>query len=76
MSPYTPYTPPPIDEQARLLSSGTMASLTNKNRYDEVEPIQHDFVEFCEENARYFETWQQAWNEFKKSLPFETPDWK
>ncbi len=73
---YIPYIPPAVEFQARCLSSGTMASLTGKYRYDEIEPIQVDFIEFCEENSARYSTWQSAWNDFRKLLKFETPAWK
>jgi len=73
---YTPYVPPTIDIQARLLSSGTMGTLTGKSKYAELDPVQADFVEFCEENRAHYATWQAAWNDFRVLLPFKTPCWE
>ena len=53
--------------QARLLSGGTIASLTGKRRYDEIDPIHAEFEEFCEENKSRFETWTEAWREYQKA---------
>lgn len=55
-----------LAHSAFLVSSGTMAKLTGFNRYDQIEPIQDEFVEFCEENNGKFETWQSAWREYAK----------
>ncbi len=64
MQRYIEYTRETVTEMARGLSSGTLASLTGLNRYDEVDPIRAEFIEFCEENQIRYETWQPAWNEF------------
>lgn len=53
-----------LTQQARSLSSGTLATLTGENTYSQIETIQNDFTEFCEENSRYYGTWQEAWPKF------------
>lgn len=50
-------------EQARGLSSGTLASLTGLSRYVQIDAIRLDFIEFCEENP-HMEKWPTAWNAF------------
>jgi len=50
-------------EQARRLSSGTIATLTGENRYVHIDRIRADFVTFCE--GRSDEKWQDAWAEFR-----------
>lgn len=60
----------PLVQQARALSSGTLASLTGYTRYDEVDPVYADFIDFCEENVNRFHTWVEAWNEFKTFRQF------
>lgn len=51
-------------DQARGLSSGTLATLTGFCRYDQLDPIHADFIDFCEENVNRFENWKQAWREY------------
>lgn len=51
-------------EQARRLSSGTLATLTGKTLYTEIDEIRLEFIEFCEENSDKFKTWQPAWWSF------------
>ena len=52
--------------QARQLSAGTLAGLTGFRKYVQVDVVQVDFVEFCEENQNQYRTWQPAWNDFWK----------
>ena len=59
-----------LARSARLIASGTMATLTGFSRYDEIEPIQAEFVEFCEENEKVFATWQTAWDAYAKLKGF------
>jgi len=49
-------------EQARQLSSGTIAALSGYDKYVDIERVQTEFVEFCQ--TREFTCWQDAWNEF------------
>jgi hypothetical protein len=51
--------------EARTLSSGTLATLTGERRYAALEVIQQEFVEFCEENANRYEHWQAAWKDYR-----------
>lgn len=54
---------PTLVDDARELSSGTIASLTKLCRYDEIEVVQAEFVNFCRRNQRC-NTWVEAWNKF------------
>lgn len=55
---------PALPTQARLLSSGTIGSMTGKHLYSEIEKIQADFTDFCEENENVYKIWQEAWKVF------------
>jgi hypothetical protein len=55
----------PLVNQAITLTSGTIATLTGLFRYDDIEKVQDEFVEFCEETSIRFTTWQQAWIAYK-----------
>jgi hypothetical protein len=55
---------------ARQLSSGTMADLTGLSRYDQVDPVQFEFVEFCEETPGRWQNWQEAWRSFAQIKGF------
>lgn len=57
--------PDPVIVQARQLSSGTISYLTGKKRYDEIDPIRVDFVEFCKTLPEGCDTWQKAWARFR-----------
>lgn len=60
------YTRQDLVSQSRQLSSGTIASLTGKVKYAEIDPIHAEFEEFCMENQGKYETWVEAWNDYKK----------
>ena len=51
----------PVVRQASQLSSGTIASLTGKRRYDDIDQLRVEFVEFCESVPQWCDTWQRAW---------------
>lgn len=53
-----------------MLSSGTIATLTGKTKYVEIDEIQADFVRFVETKApkQNWENWQQAWEEYRKNV--------
>jgi len=53
-----------IVDQARLLSSGTIASLIGETLYSRIDVEQARFVEFCAELESPCETWQEAWGLF------------
>jgi len=53
-----------IVKAAASLSGGTLATLTDLRRYDELDAVQAAFTGFCRANASRFETWAQAWNAF------------
>jgi hypothetical protein len=56
---------------ALALSSGTIGSLINCTRYSVIDAVQHEFVEFCQENEGRFENWVGAWISFKAAYPIE-----
>lgn len=51
-----------VFEQARSLSSGTLGSLSHQTRYDVIDRVQWDFMDFCSEFGDRYEVWQDAWN--------------
>ena len=51
-------------KQARGLSAGTMATITGFHKYSEIDPVQADFIDFCEENETKYRIWQEAWKVF------------
>jgi len=55
-----------IIKDCRQLSSGTMATLTGKTKYAEIDIIRADFVSFVEMKGpkMNWECWQDAWKEF------------
>jgi len=55
-----------LTEQARRLSSGTIASLTGETRYEDIELIQDRFVHFCGTLADPPLKWQDAWKMFEE----------
>ena len=48
------------------LSSGTMSTLTGKNKYVENDAIQLEFLKFVQNSKETFENWQGAWLSFIK----------
>jgi len=59
-----------IIKDCRQLSSGTMATLTGKTKYAEIDIIRADFVSFVEVKGpkQNYENWQQAWEDYKKII--------
>lgn len=53
-----------LTEQARGLSSGTLANLTGYTWYGAIEAVQADFVTFCENQGEDGEKWPSAWCRF------------
>ena len=58
-------------EQARRLSSGTIATLTGETRYDKIEAIQQDFVKHVEAWVEVGlvgpkAVWQSLWKLYKE----------
>lgn len=56
----------------RSLSSGTMATLTGESLYLRLDAIQAEFVKDvlkAFEQGAEFDTWVDAWNEFKGKHP-------
>lgn len=53
-------------DQARTLASGTIASLTGPDRYEDIDEVRERFVAFiADENPPdAFECWQDAWDAF------------
>ena len=50
-----------LERQALTLASGTIASISGYADYATIDLIQHEFVEFCQENRERYQTWQAAW---------------
>lgn len=60
-------------EQARTLSSGTIASLIGRKEYDLIDEVRERFARHCERMVRlgFFdehEKWQNAWRSYVTSL--------
>ena len=53
-----------IIHDAISLSDGTLAVLTGKRSFEELDAIQTGFVAFVSSHAGQFDTWMQAWNAF------------
>jgi hypothetical protein len=58
--------------QARQLSSGTIANLIHRNRYDLIDRAQQEFVAFIDRmdvtaGGPLFTTWQDAWEAFRQT---------
>ena len=62
-----PYKLAPVLEQARGLSSGTLATLTNRKKYDEIDTIHADFIEHVEKYCQGFDRWPGAWDNYRDS---------
>lgn len=54
-----------VVQQARTLSSGTIATLIGNSSYDAIDIIRGDFVRFCKVFSGYFNTWQDAWKSYE-----------
>jgi hypothetical protein len=59
-------------QQARQLSSGTIASLIMRNRYDVIDHAQAEFVGFIDRmdaacGRAAYGTWQDAWAAFRQT---------
>ena len=53
---------------ARELSAGTIAHLTGKIAYSDIDDIRNRFVRYCQENPR-FGSWMDAWEIFWGNHP-------
>jgi len=53
-----------VTDDARVLSSGTIANLTGLRHYDDIDQVQARFVQFTIEHPAGYETWQDAWAAF------------
>ena len=62
--------PLPLLDQARGISSGTLASLTGYCKYSEIDPIHAEFIEFCEENQNKYRNWILAWQAYAEIKQF------
>ena len=58
------------------LSSGTLATLTGKGKYEELDKIRHKFEQFVigalDSDPNAYKSWQDAWKYFKDSYDLET----
>lgn len=48
------------------LSDGTLAALTGRRSFAELEAIQAEFVAFVEQHPGQHETWIKAWRAFRE----------
>ena len=53
-----------VAEQARTLSSGTIASIAHETRYQAIDMIQWGFVQYCERYPDRYTVWQEAWSDY------------
>jgi hypothetical protein len=60
-----------LNEQARRLASGTIASLTSLRAYRDIDVVRVAFVSFCDGLDRKPEKWQDAWELFELSCGVE-----
>jgi len=51
-------------QQARTLSSGTIAGLSGETRYQAIDIIQWGFVQYCERFQDRYVTWHEAWSDY------------
>lgn len=61
------------------LSSGTMATLTGERRYEDIERIQTAWFLWASlkiAGGHTFETWSDAWEEFKAELTARNLTWE
>ena len=56
-----------VAEQARTLSSGTIASITGQTKYDVIDKVQADFTSFCERFGDRYTVWQEAWSVYHQT---------
>lgn len=55
-------------EQAISLSSGTLATLSGRRSYEELDDIQAEFVGFIAEREGRYHNWMAAWEDYKQLL--------
>lgn len=55
-----------VKRDAIALSSGKLATLTGKRTYAELEAIQAEFIAFVEQHPGQYETWVNAWQDFRE----------
>ena len=53
-----------IITEARMLSSGTIATLINDSSYDAIDKARSDFIAWLMHQENLFANWQIAWNDF------------
>jgi hypothetical protein len=53
-----------VRRDAASLSSGTLATLTGRRTYAELDVIQAEFIAFVERHPGQYETWATAWRAF------------
>lgn len=56
-----------LNQQARRLSSGTIATLTKLRRYSDIDRVRAQFVTFCDILENPPKIWQDAWALFVAS---------
>ena len=55
-----------VRHDAMNLSSGTLATLTGRRSFAELERIQAEFVAFVERHPGQYATWIKAWRVFRE----------
>ena len=55
-------------KDAACISYGTLATLTGKTRYDELDVIREKWMCWLEDNRTVFRYWQTAWEAYQDSL--------
>lgn len=60
-----------LNEQARRLSSGTIATLTGLRFYRDIDAIRAEFVTFCDGLNPKPKKWQHAWDKFELDMGVE-----
>jgi hypothetical protein len=50
--------------QCAAVSSGTMGTITGYRRYDDIDRITEQFIEYVRATEKEFTCWQKAWESF------------
>ena len=60
-----------VEKHCREISSGTLATLTGRKFYEELEAVRADFTTYVHVSIpkKNWDTWMDAWNEFKEKFP-------
>jgi len=55
-----------IYKDVLALSSGTLAKLTGKKKYDDIEKAQNSLASFVRKSKKSYSSWNDAWSDFSK----------